>query len=51
MYLPDDAVKKFIEIFEKKYGKKYSMEEGRESAENLAKFMELLVKMDKNKSL
>lgn len=47
MCLPDKAVKEFIEIFEKQYGKKLSMEEGRESAQNLIDLMYLLLKTDK----
>ena len=49
MRLPDKAVEEFIEIFEKEYGKKFSFEEGRASAQNLFDFMYLLVKMDKEK--
>lgn len=50
MQLPDKAVKEFIEIFEKQYGKKLSMEDGRESAQNLIDLMYLLMKVDKKQN-
>ena len=49
MRLPDKAIKEFIEIFEKEFGKKLNWKEGRESAQNLFDYMSLLLEMDKKK--
>jgi hypothetical protein len=48
MYLSDESVQKFKEIFKKEYGKEYTDAEAREAASNLVGFFELLIKVDQH---
>lgn len=48
-YLPDKAVQEFIEIYEKKYGERLSVNEGRIKAQSFFDLMKLITKPIKRK--
>jgi len=47
MQFAEETIKRFQDIFEKKYGKKLSQEEALESMNNLLEFFSLLLKIDR----
>ena len=47
MYISEETVKRFQEIFKKDYGRKLSKKEASEAAYNLLGFFDLLLKIDR----
>jgi len=45
--LSQEAIEKFKELMKREYGVDYTDKEARQAAENLVKFFELLIKIDR----